>query len=368
MAMDSPYTQVTCRLFTTVPEVWESMLDDCSKAERFIYFEQYIFTADAAGTKFLEIFKEKARQGVVVRVLLDTVGSWSLYRSTRILDELKKAGVEVRWYNRVAPLLLYKAASYFFRNHRKLLIVDNTVAHLGGLGVKASMATWRDTHGRLIGPVVAAMAQSFSELWRKNKRSLPHVLGRPRTSVGSGGDMYQFLPNSPARGKRFLYHAMRSAIRRARYRVWITVPYFIPDLGLFRVLQRAAKQGVDVKIILPHASDLPVLDTAGRSYFGMALRAGIKVYTYNASVLHAKVTICDDAWATFGSMNWDSMSFRYNLEGNIVVSNKTTVAELAAHFTEDIEHSKPITLPDWERRPLRSRFFEALLWPFHGLL
>lgn len=366
--VNSAFDAPACRLFTKVATAWEAMLRDCERAQSSIYFEQYIFVPDAVGQKFLQVFKEKASQGVKVYLLFDTVGSWTLYKSKNVVRELEQAGVLVRWYNKVVPLLFHRAASYVFRNHRKVMVIDGAIGYTGGVCVRADMGVWRDTYGRLVGPVVGAMQESFLQLWEKNKLSIPHLLDKPHPtrSLRMGG--YEFVPNSPSPGKRFLYHAMLDAIRYAQKRVWVTVPYFIPDLGLFRSLRLAARRGLDIRILLPGISDLRLLDTASKSYFGSALKSGIKIYAYNPSVLHAKVVICDEAWATFGSMNWDSMSFRYNLEGNIVVSNKKTITELAVQFLQDLSVSTETTLGLWNKRSRATRYMEALLWPFHGLL
>ncbi len=366
--MQCENTTATCKLFTEVSAAWEAMLVDCKNAQTSIYFEQYIFVPDVVGKEFLEVFKERARQGVQVYLLFDTVGSWTLYKSKKVLQELAQAGVVVRWYNKITPLLFHRAASYVFRNHRKVMVIDGIIGYTGGVCVRADMEVWRDTYGRLVGSVVGAMRESFLQLWEKNKLSIPHLLDRPHPTRSAHVGGYVFLPNSPSPGKRFLYHSMRDAIRYAQSRVWVTVPYFIPDLGLFRSLRLAAKRGLDVRILLPGTSDLRLLDAASKSYFGLALRSGIKLYAYGPSVLHAKVVICDDNWATFGSMNWDSMSFRYNLEGNIVVSNKKTIAELAGHFLQDLSVSTETTLELWSKRSRSARYAEALLWPFHGLL
>jgi cardiolipin synthase len=368
MILNDDSRNKNCKLFTTAAATWEAMLEDCRNAQSSIYFEQYIFVPDSMGKQFLDVFKEKARQGVTVKVLLDCIGSKPLYFAKNLRAELAEAGVEVRWYNVVIPWLLHRAASYYFRDHRKLMTVDSTIGYVGGVCVRADMGSWRDTQARLNGPVVGAIEQSFLQLWEKNAVSLPHLLDRPRSGTNGRVGGYAFIPNSPAPGKRFLYHAMREAVRNAQQRIWLTVPYFVPDLGLFRNLRLAAKRGLDVRVIVPKVSDLPALDIAGRSYFGMALKAGIKLYTYQTSVLHAKVLICDDNWATFGSMNWDSMSFRYNLEGNIVTTNKTTIAELSEHFLADIATTPQLSLDQWHKRPLKQKLAELLLWPFHSLL
>jgi cardiolipin synthase len=327
--------------------------------------EQYIFCADGIGTQFLEVFKQKAQAGIRVRLLLDAVGSWSVYRNVRIQTELAEAGVELRWYNRFVPLLLHRLGAVYFRNHRKLLVVDKTVGHIGGLNIRDDMATWRETHARVKGEAVWAMSRSFAVLWRKCKLSIPHLVKRTRQPGGGG---YEFVPNSPGRRRAYAYKAIRRAIQTAKQRVWITVPYFIPTVQMLYALAKARARGVDVRILLPEKNDLPLLGVGMHSYFGTLLRAGVGLYLYQPHVLHAKVVVVDDAWATVGSLNFDNVSLRCNLEANLVTTDTKTVGELAEHFETDLTQSKALTYEFWQERPLKQKVLEKLLWPFHAFL
>ncbi len=360
--------KTSCKFYSHAGPAWEAMLADCKTAERSIYLEQYIFYPGGIGQRFMDVFMEKALAGLSVRLLLDSVGSWTLMNNTKLVKKLTAAGVQLRWYNRVLPYFLHKAGSYFFRNHRKILIVDDKIAHVGGLNISQFMYNWRDTHARLEGPIVQTIKSSAKKLWYKSKISIPHLLNRFNPELLNNNDEFKFLPNSPAPGKRYVYTAILKAFRVARERIWITVPYFVPNLRLFHSLRRAVRRGVDVRIILPIKSDLPVLDLAAHSYYGMALRSGIKLYTYLPSVLHAKVMICDDVWATFGSMNMDNMSFNFNLEANIITSDSSTIQSLSNQFEQDLSVSKPIELNEWSNRPLTQKVKELILWPLHFLL
>lgn len=360
------YTETEeCVLYTDVPAIWQVMLDDCRSATLSIDMEQYIFCADNIGRKFLEVFKEKARAGVRVRLLLDAVGSWSVYRNARIHTELTEAGVELRWYNRFVPLFLHQLGAVYFRNHRKLLVVDRSVGHIGGVNIRDDMATWRETHARVKGQVVWAMARSFAVLWRKCKLSIPHIVKRTRQS---GGGRYEFVPHSPGRRRGYAYKAIIRAIQASKQRVWITVPYFIPTIQMLYVLSKARARGVDVRILLPEKNDLPLLGIGMHSYFHRLLKAGVGLYLYQPAVLHAKVVVCDETWATLGSLNFDNVSLHYNLEANLVTTDTGAVAELATHFEADAAQSKALTYDLWKQRSFKHKVLEKLLWPFHSLL
>jgi cardiolipin synthase len=273
--------------------------------------------------------------------------------------------VELRWYNRFVPLFLHKIAAVYFRNHRKILIIDTKLGHIGGVNIRDDMRTWRETHARLRGPVVRAMAQSFSSLWAKCNISVPHLVKKPKQQVAM---QYAFVPNSPGRRRGYTYKAICKAIATSSSRVWITVPYFIPNLHLLYLLKKASLRGVDVRVLLPEKNDLPVLGIAMHSYFGTLLRAGVGIYLYQPAVLHAKVIVCDFGWATLGSMNLDSVSIRCNLEANIVTTNAASVEDLAKHFLVDLAQSKALTYDLWQQRPAKQKIFEKVLWPFHAFL
>lgn len=354
-----------CTLYTSTPAIWQAMLADCKAARHSIEIEQYIFAADAIGTEFLEVFKAKARAGVRVRVLLDAVGSWSVYRNTRLHKGLIDAGVELRWYNRFVPVLLHRLGSVYFRNHRKLLVVDGVVGHIGGVNIRDDMHTWRETHARLQGPVVGDIVKSMAALWVKCRVSIPHLIRKPKRGEKS---VYEFVPNSPGRRRGYAYRAICQAIRKSQVRVWITVPYFIPSLHLLYLLTKASLRGVDVRILLPEKNDLPVLGIGMHSYFHRLLKAGVGLYLYQPAILHAKVVVCDEAWATLGSLNFDNVSLRYNLEANLVTTDARAVAELALHFETDLAQSKVLTFELWQQRPFKHKVLEKLLWPFHSLL
>ena len=357
--------QEVCTLYTNVPAIWQAMLDDCWAATETIDMEQYIFCADTIGRKFLEVFKEKARAGVRVRLLFDVVGSWSVYRDARVHDELMEAGVELRWYNRFVPLLLHRIGSVYFRNHRKLLIVDGTFGHIGGVNIRDDMHSWRETHARMQGLVVRSMARSFNTLWAKCKISIPHLVKKPKAK---GVSKFEFLPNSPGRRRGYVYKAICKAIRNARTRVWITVPYFIPTLHFMYLLKQARLRGVDVRILLPEKNDLPLLGIGMHSYFGPLLRGDIGLFLYQPSVLHAKVVVCDESWATLGSLNFDNVSLRFNLEANLVTTDTQVVEQLARHFQADLAQSQALTYNLWQQRSFKHKILEKLLWPFHALL
>jgi len=179
---------------------------------------------------------------------------------------------------------------------------------------------------------------------------------------------YSFLVNAPRLRQRYIYRALLSAIRNAKNYIYLSTPYFIPDIPLYRALRAAAKRGVDVRIIVPEISDYAFIDHARESYFTLVLKAGVKIYTYVPKMMHAKTAVVDDAWAMAGSFNLDSLSFFFNHEANIASTDQTFIREIKQDFVEDLAVCKKITLEEWAHRPLRRKILELLTWPFHSFL
>jgi cardiolipin synthase len=340
------------------------MLTDCAAAEESIDFEQYLLVDDDIGRRFIDVLAERARAGVRIRLLLDAGGSFGIFFNGLPEGFMRAGNVQVRFFNPISPRHFGRALSWYFRDHRRILVVDGRVGHTGGTCIQDGMADWRDTHLRMVDPVVGEMIEAFERMWsaalEKGLRSFPAPVMR-------GGD-FRFLINSPRYRQRFVYHALRHAIRGARSSAYLTSPYFVPDPRLFRAMRRAARRGVDVRLLVSGPSDHRLLDIASNSYYERAFRAGIRIFLYQGRRLHAKTAVVDGRWATVGTANLDNLSLLFNYEGNIVTQNKPMVAELTAQFREDLENSRELTRAEWRRRPLFQKFMEKLVWPLHRFL
>ena len=375
------------------------MLADCEEARKSIDIEQFIFEPDELGKRFFEVLKKKSKEGVRVRIICDAVGSYSFLNS-QAERELKAEGVEIKFFNPIKPWRIGNFSSWFLRDHRKLLIVDGEVGHTGGVGLEKRMENWRDTNVRMTGPVVSEMSSVFERMWlvspeRKFFRFKPTF---------SPGSEFSFLTNSPRFRGRYIYHDLLRNIRSAKHYLYITTPYFVPSIRVFSALTKAAKRGVDVRLLLPEASDVKTVDFAAGSYFILALNAGVKIYLYphtqkvgdanrrtnnvasrdngtnqyhknrgvgvydNNRILHTKTAVSDDVWGTVGSANMDNQSLLLNFEGNIRSSNSTFISELKAQFREDISEIAPLTKEAWMGRSIFRKFLEIITWPIHGIL
>jgi cardiolipin synthase len=351
------------KFYTEAQACWDDMLADIRAARVSIDLEQYIFTLDEIGFKFIEALIEKAQQGLRVRVLCDWSGS-VVFASSELRLDLVKKGVQVIFYNPISYWRLYNFSSWFFRDHRKITVIDSMVAYTGSLGIKTVMSDWRDTHVRIIGPVVDQIKNAFEQMWLAAKEDKKFFKFKKMPGVEG---QFVFLINSPYQRNRFIQKAFTNAIKNAKRYVYLTTPYFIPDLGFFRALLAAAKRKIDVRLLLPGKSDHKALDIASASYIGLAIRAGVKVFLYNKDrFMHAKTAIIDDTWSTIGSANLDNLSFRYSYEGNIVSANPQFITELKNHFLTDLQNSSLVAAEAWSKRPVKDKILEALSWPIHN--
>lgn len=355
------------QIYVSTPETWEAMRKDCEAARVSIDLESYIFEIDDVGTKFLELFKKKARAGVRVRILCDMVGSYGFFVSLLEIGELTRAGAEVRFFNPIRPWRVGRFFSWIRRDHRKILIVDSRVGYAGGVNIASRMREWRDTHLRLEdggNGIVPELERAFERMWEATRE---RKLLRTSAAVPAASS-FSLLTSSPHVRRRYVYRALLKAIRSAREYVYLTTPYFIPSVRLFAALRRAAKRGVDVRILIPDRSDIRGVDVACGAYITLALKTGIQIYLYKRTVLHAKTAVVDGSWATVGSANLDNISLFHNYECNAASAIPAFAEEVKRNFLEDVRAAEKLAANVWAKRPLYQKFLEVLTLPFHGIL
>ncbi|HLF24524.1 MAG TPA: phospholipase D-like domain-containing protein, partial [Burkholderiales bacterium] len=294
---------------------------------------------------------------VAVKLLLDDFGALNLNPSDRA--RLRRGGVDLRFYN---PLRLRKFLHNLFRDHRKLLIADGDVAFVSGSGITDDFDSprhpahnWRDNAVRVRGPVLPDWVELFRRVWERRTET---PLGLPpQGAIQTDGMLGRVGVNSAL----FLQDITRSLhyhVRRAQYRVWIATAYFVPPRKLLRALKRAARRGVDVRLLLPGPhTDHPAVRHAGHRYYGRLLRNRVRIFEYQPRFLHAKTSLCDD-WASIGSSNHDRWNLRWNLEANQEVSDPIFAQAVAAMFEDDFRASREITYEEWRRRPWLARLRE----------
>jgi cardiolipin synthase len=354
------------KLYASNEEVWKSMLLDCAKAKESIVLEQFIFYNDDFGQKLIDICTERARAGVKIRFLWDAAGSFTFWGSN-IAADLKEKGIELLFWKTLVPsyFTVPNIRSWYLRNHRRTLVIDDKIGYTGSICIADSMKNWRDTNVRLEGAIVPWMQYAFDKMWAKAlDRRFPSTPPRlPRDPE------FSYVTNSPTPGKRQLYQDIIEAIQSARKYIYITTPYFVPTHRLLRVLKLAAHRGVDVKIILPEKSDhYPALDLGARSFFNTLFDSKIRVFLYGENIIHSKSIVIDGYWATVGSLNLDIAALRYNYEANIISTNGKFVGELASHFNKDLADSNEVDPLQWKNRFFLEKIPEILIRLVRNLL
>jgi cardiolipin synthase len=347
----------TWTLYDSNRDAWTAILADCAHATKTIHVEQFIFNNDELGKRLIDICAERAATGVKVRFLWDAAGSFSFVGSS-LVDELRAKGIELVFWKTLVPTYFKLAdfRSWYLRNHRRTIVIDDTIGYTGSISVKDSMLEWRDTNVRMQGPVVSEMSNAFMRMWGRatNERPIPK-------RVHAHDPEFRYITNYPAPGRRHMYKEFLTAVRHARDYIYITTPYFVPTHRLVKAIRHAARRGVDVRIILPEKTDhYPTLDYAARSYFSGLLETGVRIFLYAGTIIHSKSAIVDGVWSTVGSMNMDNASLLYNFEANMVSINTEFADELTHHFMADIEKSHEIKISEWNRRFFTEKLLETL--------
>ncbi|SFB93610.1 cardiolipin synthase [Massilia yuzhufengensis] len=369
-----PGNQVT--LLFDGPATMRDMMNAARDAKTSINLETYIFDQDPIGLQFADILIEKRRQGVVVNIMADGVGT--LATPKEFFERLRAAGINVLIFNPVDPTKRPGNWQLNNRDHRKIMIVDGKVGFTGGINISETYANsslfrskqkagtadknkvgWRDTHIRIEGPAVATLQWAFIDNWvRQDAGELPAVDYFPRLKV-EGDKVLRVLATSPDRDSE-IYKSLMIAMNEAKQSIHVTSAYFVPDQQIVDALIAAAKRGVDVKLVLPGVSDHDLIKYAGQAFYDQLLSGGVKIFQLQVAVLHAKTAVIDGIWSTIGSANIDRRSFIHNYELNVVVLDPAFGRAMESAFNEDLRDSKEVTLEQWRHRPWKDRLREMM--------
>jgi cardiolipin synthase len=348
---------------------FDAMLEAIRGARHHIHLEMFIFQPDATGQLFLDALAQKAKEGVQVRLLYDAMGSIRLHRRT--LAPLRAAGGKCSVFLPLNPFR--RRIQVNMRNHRKILVADGETGFIGGLNVGdeylgkvARFGFWRDTHLRLRGPAVADLQRVFIEDWDfaaeervVNPADPASARGFfPQPAPASGPYAVQIIDSGPDREMKAIREIYFAAILKARQRVWIASPYFVPDAGLRDALLLAGYLGVDVRFLGQFHPDKWIPLYAARYYWAQMLAAGVKVYQYTGGMLHSKLVLVDDDWASVGTANLDNRSLHLNFEVNCLLYSRQAVAELEAAYLRDLTRAIRLDRAVYARRPFAGRLLE----------
>ncbi len=352
-------------------QAFPSMIEAIEGASKTILMDSYIFNDDSVGKMFASALGERAKAGVAVYLIIDGFGTINVPAS--FFDDLRDWGVKVLEYRPVAPWR--KGWGILRRNHRKLLVVDGRIGFLGGINIGDEWLPvdrkgqgWHDIHVRVSGPRVRDLSKLSMATWRVHGG----VILDPRLflcDVEPAGLTRIGIVGSRERKKRkMIRRSYLHAIRNAREYIYIANAYFIPGLGFRRALRNAVKRGVDVRVMVPAHGDILPVQLAGQVLFGRLMRRGIKLFLWRETVLHAKIAVIDDVWATVGSFNIDRRSWSMNLEVNATIVDRAFAMKLKAVFEKDQEKCEELDRVKWRRRPWFQRLMERFFYQFRKLM
>ncbi|MDE2450828.1 MAG: cardiolipin synthase B [Gammaproteobacteria bacterium] len=361
---ESPlYTGNSVRVLQDGAQTFPAMFAAMEGAQHSLYLEYYTLQdVGTGGHKLSDVLAAKSRAGVRVRVIYDAVGS--LGTPATFFSSLQDAGVQFVRYNPLSPLK--GPLSLNERDHRKILIADDSLAIVGGVNLsttyesvppiahalggnrqrppQAAHPVWHDVDLEIRGPVVPQLSRLFSQHWREQKGPpLPAdaaYKGPPR-----GSEIVRVIGSSPSKLATRYYVSVLTAIRTAQSNIWMTAAYFVPTSQELRALTEASRRGVDVRILLPSHTDVGATLAVQRSYYPRLLATGIKVYERSDGIVHSKSMVVDDVWSLVGSSNFDQRSVLFNDEVDVVVLGKPTAVDLRKTILNDIGHAKRI---DWQ--------------------
>ena len=372
------------------PASYQAMFAAIGGARDHVNLEFYTVEQDEVGRKFAELLLRKAAEGVAVNLMYDSAGSSGT--PPEFFESLRKGGVKVLEFNPVNPLKARRGWRVNNRNHRKVVIVDGTVAFTGGINISdvyssssaggsrggfsygsgagsgrrvetkdvpaARRPGWRDTNVRILGPAVEQLQRIFLDTWAKQRGDALAQRNWYPPLKPQGTHPVRIVASGPGSDVPAIYVTLLSAIAHAEKSVHITVAYFVPDPQAIAVLKAAAARGVDVTLVLPSYTDFWAVFHAGRSHYSDLLEAGVKIYERQQSLLHAKTVVIDGVWSSVGSANLDWRSFLHNEELNAVILGLDFGREMEAIFEADLRDSVRIEREAWSRRPVDTRMKE----------
>jgi cardiolipin synthase len=330
------------------PDTYQAMLEVIGQAKHWIHFENYIIRSDSAGWRFAELLAARAREGIHVRVLYDWFGSLGTSRS--FWRYLRHAGAEVRAFH---PPQLVNIVTNVSRNHRKLVVADGSRAVLGGLCIGCEWTgeshsggqPWRDTAVDISGPAAAVLDQTFVQLWELTGLEVPpdQVAG----AVAPVGDAdVRIISGEP--GRERAYRVIEMLAAGSVERLWITDAYLVAPPRLFQALRDSARDGVDVRLLVPGSSDLPLIRNLSRIGYRDLLRSGVRIYEWDGPMLHAKTIMCDNRWVRIGSSNLNPSSLLGNYELDVLIEDAGLADAMEDQFRRDVARSREVA-----GRPLR---------------
>ncbi len=359
-----------------------AMFGAIRNAQHYLYLEYYIFQdVICDGVRLSDLLIDRRRAGIQIDVMYDGIGSMDT--PDELFQRLQHAGIHVREFNpiRSSPFSINR------RDHRKILLADGQTAIIGGVNLSADYEErrgrhspapagpaaaptppgeqpWHDTDLQIDGPAARELQQLFAQHWLAQGAPADELVGEIGALSARGDQVVRIIGSTGGQLKPRYYATLISAIRSAATHIWITAAYFVPTLQEKRALIRAARRGIEVRLLLPSHSDSPAALAAQQSHYTELLQAGVQIFERSDGILHSKTVVVDGVWSIVGSSNLDHRSVLFNDEVDAVVISAATGAQLDRYFEQDLTHASAIDLARWKRRPLARKLSEQFwrLW------
>lgn len=350
-------------------EVFPAMLNAIRSAERRIDVVTFQYAEGQVIEDFADALIERVEAGVRVRMVVDAIGSRWLPRSH--VERLRAGGVDFEYFRPPSNLRVWEQEN---RTHRKVLVVDNRVGFVGGvntskewMGDARGPDEWRDTHLRIVGPAVDGLSAAFASDWVDAGRMACELDDEFPDQAQAGDHLVQVVRGSAEKGWSDIANVFAALLTLAERRVRITSAYFAPDDHFLSLLGDAAGRGVDVEVMVPGTNaDQRFVQLAAEAQFERLLDAGVKIWSYQPTMIHAKIVLVDDMVACVGSANFDRRSMKLNHEVEVMVLDRDVVAELDGHYDEDVANSEQIIESRWAHRSRPQRLMEHIVRPLRG--
>lgn len=345
---------------------FKQLIKDLKNAKKFIHIQYYIIRPDRLGKKIMSILEEKATEGVEVRFLVDSMGSYKVTK--RSLKNFVKNGGKFEIF--FPGILPHVNTRINYRNHRKMVIIDGEYGYTGGfnvgdeyIGEDKHIGFWRDTHIRIRGEAVNDLTDRFLLDWCYASGEEIDDFSKfyPKIPIRDGDIAIQIVTSGPDHNEEYIKNAYMKMINNAKKYVYLETPYFVPDAPMLEALKLSALSGVDVRLIIPGKPDHVFMKWAASAYIGELLNAGAKVYLYQNGFIHAKTIVADGKVCTVGTANMDMRSYSLNFEVNAFIYDDRVANNLETQFFKDIEDCKVMTKEEYDKRSIVLRMRESII-------
>lgn len=345
---------------------FKQLIKDLKNAKKFIHIQYYIIRPDKLGKKIMSILEEKAAEGVEIRFLVDSMGSYRVTKRS-LKNFIKNGGKFEIFFPGILP---HVNTRINYRNHRKMVIIDGEYGYTGGfnvgdeyIGEDKHIGFWRDTHIRIRGEAVNDLTDRFLLDWCYASGEEIDDFSKfyPEKPIRDGDIAIQIVTSGPDHNEEYIKNAYMKMINNAKKYVYLETPYFVPDAPMLEALKLSALSGVDVRLIIPGKPDHVFMKWAASAYIGDLLNAGAKVYLYQNGFIHAKTIVADGKVCTVGTANMDMRSYCLNFEVNAFIYDDRVANNLETQFYKDIEDCKVITKEEYDKRNISLRIRESII-------